>query len=848
MKYAIQKTMKLVALLAATMLLVACPSEGDNTPTGAEPDSATDQAKASLKFSPFTGEFPLPINILFDLDPTSTDFTLDIPSESPPAIAGNQLDGWSTVAPFTIAATEDLTLESVQAPGAVRVFRVCGDPFKVGAPTGKALGELELGKDFSVGLAKASDATIIVKPLKPLVDKYDETSVRVCDAGAQGNLNKGNTYIVVVTNAVQSADGDQVGPSDTYELMKNPLCFYKFETDRYPDPDDETAPAFPDCPGTTQETPTGVTQAGIEAGIATAADSSQQSTENIRRLIAGQEALAQGISAQANAMGSPLPVIDTQDIALSYSFSTVAIDNPGTLQVPVADPRESGEKLAPVTTKFLDTWDIVKLAANASGGAQTVTVFETGETVTDTDGSGRILVGELTVPYYLTAFSPENPTGPLTEPWRADPEKSLNKNSSNLTFFNPAPIKTQDIKIPLLAVVPNTPPPQGGYPVAILQHGITTNRVAVGAVAEQLSRNGIASVSIDLPLHGISSSDPTFAKLRSDSDELSQLPITAEERTFDVDYLNAEGAAGPDGVADPSGSHFINLSNLVVSRDNLRQAVSDLLTLKAALINLRGVNPLNQTQTAVFDSTNVMYFGHSLGGIVGGTFLAQADDIDAASLATPGAGIAKLLDASAAFGPRITLGLSAAEVFEGTADFESFLYFAQAAVDIADPVNQASKVTAPLHMIEVVGGGLATSLPPAAMTIPLPSDLVVPNNAFDPQVGPDPDSLDDDIEKIPETGLGGTQALTDAFGITNIESRIQGTCNTRSNEPTPVVVQFDTGSHSTVAIPTDTINGLDFDFSAEFAEMLSQVVGFFKRVANGAAAEVPIDVSCASAG
>jgi|GEM_PF-187741 len=803
-----------MAALLGSAILSACPSGGGSSaPAGTEPDSPEQSSQATLKFSPFTGEFPLPTNLLFDLDPSTTDFTLDIPSDSPPALAGNQLDGWSTLAPITIDATK--AIDPATLAGAVRLFRVCGDPFRFGSPTGVPLGEFIPGVDFSIGIAAANPNKIIVKPLRPFPDKYDATSVAACPAGAQGNLNKGNTYVVVVTNAIKDTDGEDVSASGVYELSKGTECFYRFPTD-----------GATDCPGTDENDPVGITPAGIEAGLGTASDASQQSSENVRRLVNGQEGLAAFIASQGTAPLNPA------DIILSFSYSPVSIDNPDSLTI----PSEGG----PV--KFPSTWDVVKTAAASAGAGQNITLFETGQTVPG--GSGRILVGKVQVPYYLEAPSGSNPTAPLTEAWKADEASSLNGNSSNLTFNNPTPVKTADIDIPILAVVPELANPTSNLPVAILQHGITANRVAVAAVAEALSKAGIASIAIDLPLHGIPPGDD-FDFLRADDPNLVPLGLPGE-RIFDVDYVNnTTGAAGPDGNVDASGTHFINLADLVVSRDNLRQAVSDLLTVKAALPNMVAVNPAVQppAPTVSFDATKVFYFGHSLGGIVGGTFLAQAPDVLAGSLAMPGGGIAKLLDASAAFGPRITAGLAAAGVNEGTDDFESFLYFAQAAVDVGDPINHASNVSVPVHLIEVVGGGIATSTGPAVVSIPVPSDLVVPNDAFDPQAG---------IETIPELGVGGTDPLITALGISTIEQRIAGNCNTRPAVAAPVAVQFDTGTHSTVAKPTDTIptpgGNLDFDFSAEFDEMLTQIAGFFGRVAAGAGNTVPVDAGAACTG
>lgn len=812
MKLLNKKIVTLSSVLFGSLLLTACPSGGgSDAPEGKEPNTAAEQGVATLKFSPFTGEFPLPINLLFDLNPATTDFTLNIPSTSPPAVAGNQLDGWSTLAPIVVSSTKDIDPASLA--GAVRIFRVCGDPFKAGSPTGTPLGEFIPGVDFSVGVSKTNTKKIIVKPLRPFPDKYDATSVAACPAGAQGNLNKGNTFIVVMTNAIKDTDAGTVAPSDVYKLSKNPKCFYRFASDT-----DAT------CPGTTT---TGATAEGVALGIANASDSSQQSSENVRRLVNGQEALAAGISG-----AGPAP-LNPADIILSFSYSPVAIDNPDSLTVPAPTP--SAKIAGPTTVKFPSTWDVVKGAAAAAGAGQSITLFETGQTVPG--GTGRVLVGKVTVPYYLTPPSAANPTAPLTEAWKANKDSSFNSNSTNLTFHNPAPVKTTDLEIPILAVVPATAA-LDNLPIAILQHGITTNRVAVAAIAEALAGQGIASISIDLPLHGIPPGD-SFDFLRSDDPALAPLGLPGE-RTFDVDYVsNTTGAPGPDSNADASGTHFINLADLVVSRDNLRQAVSDLLTLKAGFANMTAIVPAGPgagTQTVSFDASNVMFFGHSLGGIVGGTFLAQATGIKAASLAMPGAGIAKLLDASAGFGPRITAGLGANGVNEGTDDFESFLYFAQAAVDVTDPINHAANITVPTHVIEVVGGGTATSTGPAVVSITVPSDLVVPNDALNPQPG---------VEIIPEVGVGGTEALIAALGITTIEKRTAGSCNTRPAVPAPLAVQFDTGTHSTVAKPTDTISGLDFDFSGEFNEMLTEIGGFFKSVSLGGPANVPIDAGAA---
>src|SRR5690606_28047465 len=178
-----------------------------------------------------------------------------------------------------------------------------------------------------------------------------------------------------------------------------------------------------------------------------------------------------------------------------------------------------------------------------------------------------IYIGTLTVPYYLSAPSAENPTGPLTGFWKAAPgayvppfnTAGLHPGSTNLTFANPFPGKTTDTTIPVLAAIPNAnsrrSKPATGRPGVIIQHGITGDRSHALAVAQTLASQGFAVVAIDLPLHGLPPSSPLAIGN-------SPFGAIAKERTFDVDYVNnTTGAAGPDGIPDSSGTHFINLSS-----------------------------------------------------------------------------------------------------------------------------------------------------------------------------------------------------------------------------------------------------------------------------------------------
>jgi len=270
--------------------------------------------------------------------------------------------------------------------------------------------------------------------------------------------------------------------------------------------------------------------------------------------------------------------------------------------------------------------------------------------------------------------------------------------------------------------------PAGGWPVVIFQHGITRNRLDMFAVADSFAQAGFAVVAIDLPLHGITTpfnpADPTTVFYASGNNPFYAglgLPASGSiERTFDLDAENnATGAPGPDGVIDPSGAHFINLTSLLTSRDNLREGVADLVTFAHALSALNvpgGINP-----------AAIHYVGHSLGAIEGSTYLSVVPKalVGTGTLAMPGGGLTQLLLDSPTFAPQINAGLEAQGLDPGTTLYAQFFRDSQSVVDAGDPINFFPLAVAqhPIHVIQVVGGS-----PMASGGTFLP-DQVVPNSA-----------------------------------------------------------------------------------------------------------------------
>jgi pimeloyl-ACP methyl ester carboxylesterase len=338
-------------------------------------------------------------------------------------------------------------------------------------------------------------------------------------------------------------------------------------------------------------------------------------------------------------------------------------------------------------------------------------------------GYADIYVGVLTIPYYLSK------TEPLTASWNAPPFP-LDPTSTFVTRFNPLPVATQSLMIPVLATVPNSKSPAFGagppWPVLIFQHGITRSREDMLAVADSFAEAGFAVVAIDIPLHGVTDTkDPLYASAANPLYAGLGLPTNQQsiERTFDLE-LNSPG------TIDSSGSHFINLTSLLTSRDNLREGAADLITFERSI---SGATVANAGGATIFGPAPHHYLGHSLGAIIGTVFLGVVPptDVNTGSLASPGGVISQLLINSPSFAPEINAGLEAQGLTPGTTLYAQFFRDSQTVVDSGDPVNYVGLATAlhPIHLMQVVG----STPPPANCNAAAPAngcpDQVVPNSA-----------------------------------------------------------------------------------------------------------------------
>lgn len=458
------------------------------------------------------------------------------------------------------------------------------------------------------------------------------------------------SYMVVVTNGISDVNGNPVISDAQFSIVKSP------------DP--------------------------IDPGSATAG------LEPVRQLT--QAMLAASASAG----------IDSDDVVLTYQFTVQSV----------------ADALVTANNAY------VQVAADQGlRPASTFSSLFTDTTPFTGIGAANLYKGEVTLPYLLTAPTLENPTAVLNSPWvGADQIPTPGGPIANplagapITYANPLAQKTGDETVPLLVSLPkniNCPKP---YPVMIFQHGITSNRTAMLGIADTMAGACTAVVAMDLPLHGIAADNPVHLGLQQASGGAIGIfegytPGDVRERTFGVDYIdNTTSAPGPDGTPDSSGAHTINLTNLVVSRDNLRQAVLDLLVLEEAI---PAMDVDGDTQPD-FDANNISFMGHSLGGIAGSKYIGLTDKVKVSVQATTSGSIAQMLDGSASFSPRIRAGLAAASgVPADDPAFESevltpFLFAAQTVVDSGDPVNYAT---------------LAQALDIPTLALQVQNDQVVPN-------------------------------------------------------------------------------------------------------------------------
>lgn len=662
----------LSSTVGCSLILAGCGGGSDTEKPPAPPAPDVYKVGTNPRFDPVISDVPFNTDLVFAAAATS-DGTASLGAATDPVRATiNQLDGFSTSAFFDILISGSVDPASVLASKSVFLIELNAggkdalNPANIVGVVGLATYDATV-----VSQDGGTNNTIRIRPTKPLKSK--------------------TKYLVAITSDVKDSSGSALTRSWTYNALRD----------------------------TSYET---------LAGLAP-----------VRTAIVGWETLASGFLAAVSG-GQLSAAAAKEKLVLTYTFTT---SDPVTPLIAMAAPRAA-----------IASTQIASGALPAAAVANAVTLDSmgllptpkkrdlaiSGATGIDFNNFssalvanvGKLYTGYIKVPYYQTAATGLAFGEYLKRTWK--PDLTLAgalgvtvptdvDGSYNVTYRYPFAAKTGDESIPLQVTLPQdnwVPGYAGaancgqiyaatGYPTVIYVHGITSDRTSVVALGHTLASRCVATVAIDLPVHGVPANSAFVNALNVEKSKL--VPFAAlyganapHERHFNV--AGSGGAPAPmnfetPGTTDGSGAQFINLGVLTNTRDNNRQAVMDLLNLNASL---GGINTeIKKSVSTGLDVNRVYVVGVSLGGILGSVFttvnqMAIASDAQAGlpsnlnpirGLVTSGAGtqVAQILVNSATFAPIINNGLAASGVNVGTSNYERFLYAAQSAMDSGDPVN-----------------------------------------------------------------------------------------------------------------------------------------------------------------
>jgi len=806
------KKLMISLAIASALSLSGCGSETIKDVKKAPETVVTPLAR--VVFDPSNGVLSVPNDLLFS---GSQDGTLNMPVSagadgSDPTFALSALDGWSTVNPFVLnidfPTQTSLDPNSVFNAASVRIFEATmgGDRTDADCTSVerglacKIVGELTFGVDF---ISKAVGSSIAVVPLKPLKPK--------------------TTYILALTNNIRDDMGTSVAGSSSYELVRQDISTLPLGS-----------PAQLGLQAVINSYESAVSSAGLDKNsiIYTMAMTTQSTGDvfnTIKSMMVGN--LQQG----------SFPTIGVQDTGMSVADVLVGAGAlaPDSSSVPLFSTANymqgeitlpyylgipsSANIQAPVNewwTSLCDSGAMLAglAAANPAAIPENPLSVSDGTCMAISQAAGLPAPGlrdlssvlPLDTERNLTKYSPvPKPSTPSDLPWIKDPGKiTVQMTTPDVNVANAV---RAGLGLPTMSE------PANGWPVVILQHGITSKKEDMLALTGVLSLYGMATVAIDHPLHGSRGFD-----LNNDG----------------IDDINASTV---------SATHYMNLASLLTTRDNLRQSTADILGLRFGLNFLGGVdaagNPIK------IDKSKVSFVGHSLGAITGINFVSLANTplnpaidgmfhVVANTQANPGVMVATFLLESGAFGDLI----KSLVTYSGSADFKTlvdttypkpdgtagtvatdgqrialyhmfydaldssqkgtlaslfaqFTFAAQTVTDSGDPVNYVGAMAAtqtPTHLIEVVGNG-SDNL----------SDQVIPN-------------------LVSTSPLSGTEAAIALLGLPSVSTTTQD-----AETPISGAVRYLFGHHGSILSPAARPEASDPVMTGRTTqEMQSQVANF----------------------
>jgi len=737
-----KKTLLSIAI-ASTLTLTGCLENDKNEDEniGADANGLTQEQKDDLVaaagtypiFNPAISAIPIPNDLIFDSVAGDGSFKIGEPTPPNPVFTAiNSLSGASTVAPIDLAMNGLITENSVFTNALNSNIFLVALEYASGSPVqGLPIGEPPTASDIQPSFTHkviTLDGTHFLRilPTKPLAPN--------------------TRYVVIVTDEIRDAAGDQIKQSPSYAHIT-----------------DENETLLADS------------LQGVRSLMNGLWESVGLLTFNTPNPAFG------GVSLNTARQANSLPALTEANIAMSYSFTTSDdekilsyVAEPATwitdqlssfvkvsaTKAALAGGATSYQQVEATVNGAYDAWLPSSVHAALAGcdaapvgdarftcagsglfgaleaGSLGITAnFPDPEPTAITFGGPVLDVnafnpaipatlvsatqGEITVPYY--SGLPTNPDiGPAAlkfTQWEADEELATNLNmvfaanglplvlpqgrstdennetvaakSKVVNAIFPFPKKQGDVTIPVLAMYPSNP--TGDMKTMIWGHGLSGNRTQAVGFGPALitgamgAGQNVAVLAIDEPLHGI--------------DDATSPLLTTIERHFN--YVAAPGQM-PSSVPNDSlfsgvsGSMFINIEHFMATRGNNLQNALDLFTLRKSIDNIDFATANDPDSTL-----GVFYSGHSLGTISSQAFVATAnstttddDNITASMFFTPGGGITRFFDNSPAFAPNIIDGLAFQGVTVDTSSYQAYLNILQAALDPFDAVNFTDNLVA----------------------------------------------------------------------------------------------------------------------------------------------------------
>ena len=579
-----------------------------------------------------------------------------------PAVAQGFLDGFSVTSPMQLDFTHNLDPSSVVGGQSVRVFEIAISPPGASAANPAIGAPIAMPASIIRELQADSDYTVtMARSVGYQMVVRPRVPWPASDNTSLGGASRG--IMVVVTNDVLDFRGNPVIRSDQYDRMAN-----------------------------------GIPSATGDSSIDGFADAVGAMVGNSLQLLIGQG-------------------INPADVVVTNTFTCQSVN----------DVLDTAVALTVAQAPFATTQATVPPLPGMSTVGEYLTAVGAISDPSDLPFNPTLQQATITLPTFYPGN--ENPaswgaavTGYLTTDDNSVVYQSASEapNAAYPTRYNPVPSVQGSSEIPVLICTPGGVAPPGGWPVIIFQHGITRSRFDMLAMAPLFcsAGSGFAVVSMDAPLHGSDASNPYAAQVGLTPSDLGMPGI---ERTFGIDLINnASGDPGPDGEPDPSGTYFLNFPSLISSRSVWTQAVCDLAGLTETL------------PTWDFDgdsipdfSNEIFYVGQSLGGLIGSTFLSAIGPgkIVGAELNVAGGHIAKLLENSPNYNPRLVAFFDGEGLVQGSTSTEQALNVISAIADGIDPITHIRRAAANtnMHMSFAVGGNAA-----ANKLGYFPPDLVVP--------------------------------------------------------------------------------------------------------------------------